>query len=195
LPHASAPASSRRLATSAARRGAVSLLVWSLLAAALGLFGFQADGAQAWPARARARPAAASAGAEPVRARAAYELPATDTAHLRKLPSSGSQVIEEGPAQGALPGRVRSYVAVYPTRAGTQVEADFTIYPRGGGSISGRGTGLLKGSVEYPSFGGSYRVTYGSGRFAHAHGTGGFYGVLDRRTLALTAQTTGHFYY
>jgi hypothetical protein len=173
-----------------ALRGAFALLAVSLFAGAFGVSASPGAGGVAG-----ARLAAVGAGARPVRARAAYELPATDTAHLRKLPTSGAQVIEEGSAQGALPGRVRSFVAVYPTRAGTEVEADFTIYPRAGGSISGRGTGLLKGSVEYPSFGGSYRVTSGSGRFAHAHGAGGFYGVLDRRTFALTAQTTGRFYY
>ena len=38
-------------------------------------------------------------------------------------------------------------------------------------------------------------ITRGTGRYVHAHGSGGFYGVLNRKTYALTVQTTGRLSY
>ena len=47
----------------------------------------------------------------------------------------------------------------------------------------------------YLSFGGTLTVTHGTGRYAHAHGQGGFYGTIDRKNYAVTIQTTGTLYY
>jgi len=128
-------------------------------------------------------------------AHVARALRASDKAHLSFVPSSGSLILEEGRAQGTLPGRVRAYIGLVPTVAGTKVVAKFTIYAQGGGSISGRGEALLKGQLAEPSFGSRFVITGGSGRFARARGSGGFFGVLVRRTMALTVQTTGKLYY
>jgi hypothetical protein len=38
-------------------------------------------------------------------------------------------------------------------------------------------------------------VSHGTGRYAHVHGHGGFYGTINRRTNALVVQTTGQLSY
>jgi len=74
---------------------------------------------------------------------------------------------------------------------GATVSGSFTIYPRGGGTITGHGSAQLHSTGVYASFGGSMTVSHGTGRYAHAHGHGGFYGTVNRRTNALVVQTTG----
>lgn len=112
-----------------------------------------------------------------------------DLAHLHLVKSSGSLLIEEGQATGALPGKtvVRMHV-------GSRVTASFTI-TTAHGSITGTGSAALKSSGLYASFGGTLSVTGGSGHYAHAHGKGGLYGTIDRRTHAVTVKTAGTLYY
>jgi len=124
------------------------------------------------------------------RARATSTLTATDTARLHLVRSSGSAILEEGHASGTLPGTIKAYINV-----GATVTASFTIYPSRGGSISGRGSGKLKGRSAEPSFAGTMTITRGTGRYAHARGTGGFYGTLTRSSYAMTVQTTGTLFY
>jgi len=113
----------------------------------------------------------------------------TDTAHLHSVSSPGSSLIEEGTATGGLPGKVKVDFNV-----GPKVTATFTIYTHAG-SITGHGVGTLHGTGVYASFGGTMSVASGTGRYTHAHGHGGFYGVIDRNTYALTVQTTGSLSY
>jgi hypothetical protein len=120
---------------------------------------------------------------------AARTLNVTDTAHLRYIRETGSLLLEEGQATGALPGKVSAKFNV-----GATVVATFTVDARGG-SISGRGYGTLHGAGQYASFGGQMTVTTGTGRYAHARGHGGFYGVLDRSNYSATIQTTGTLTY
>jgi hypothetical protein len=114
----------------------------------------------------------------------------TDEAHLHVTGSSGALFSEEGSATGALPATVKVRFSV-----GATISGSFTIYPRGGGSISGRGSAHLHSTGAYASFGGSMTVNHGTGRYTHARGSGGFYGVLNRRNNALTIQTTGRLSY
>jgi hypothetical protein len=123
-------------------------------------------------------------------ARSARALNVTDEAHLHLTGTQGEVLLEEGPAKGALPGTVKVRFAV-----STTISGSFTIYPRGGGSISGRGTAQLHSTGTYASFGGTMAVSHGTGRYAHAHGNGGFYGTVNRRTNALVIQTTGRLAY
>jgi hypothetical protein len=115
----------------------------------------------------------------------ARSLSVTDTAHLKLVHHEGEYITEEGQATGALPGHVKLLLEVGPT-----VVARFTI-TAAGGSISGVGSGKPKGRSEEPSFAGSMKVTHGTGRYRHAHGTGGFYGTLNRGTYKMVVQTTG----
>jgi hypothetical protein len=132
----------------------------------------------------------ASGSRTPLTARAAHVLNVKDEAHLHLASTNGSLLLEEGPATGAIPGTVKANFVV-----AADVTATFTIYAHGGGSISGRGTGALHSTGLYSSFGGSLKVTGGTGRYKHAHGSGGLYGAMNRKTYALTVQTTGQLTY
>src|ERR1700677_4711311 len=121
----------------------------------------------------------------PPRARAAGTLNVADTAHLRYVKAPGSLLLEEGAATGGLPGTVKVHLTV-----GATVTASFTIYAHDG-SITGHGSGTLHSSGLYASFGGSMTVSSGTGRYTHAYGHGGFYGAINRNTLAAPAPTTG----
>lgn len=130
------------------------------------------------------------AAGEPT-ARAATNLQATDTAHLRYVAhgSSGSTLVEEGSASGTIPGSMRAVCNV-----GATLSATFTIDTRYG-KIIGHGTATPHGSGTYESFAGTLVASGGTGRYAHAHGHAGLYGVIDRRTLSMTVQTTGTLSY
>jgi hypothetical protein len=127
------------------------------------------------------------------RARFARALNVNDTAHLHYVRESDAQLIDEGAATGTVPGTVRVSFDV-----GATLTATFTIYAHGG-SIIGHGSGTLHTSKNksdvYISFGGMLTVSHGTGRYAHAHGTGGFYGTVDRKNYAATIQTTGSLSY
>jgi hypothetical protein len=135
-------------------------------------------------------PSAYAAHALALPARTARTLNVTDEAHLHLTGTSGEVLEEEGPATGALPGTVKVRFTV-----GANISGSFTIYPRGGGSISGQGSARLHSTGRYASFGGSMAVSHGTGHYAHAHGHGGFYGTVNRNTNALVVQTTGQLAY
>jgi hypothetical protein len=132
----------------------------------------------------------AAADASSVRARAARTLNVTDEAHLHLVNTAGEVLEEEGPATGALPGKVHVRFTV-----GASVTGTFVFYPRGGGSITGHGSAQLHSTGRYSSFGGTMAVSHGTGSYTHAHGRGGLYGIVDRRTDAMTVQTTGKLSY
>jgi len=139
---------------------------------------------------------AGSATPSMARARAARTLNVTDTAHLHYVKESDAMLVDEGTATGALPGSVRVQFSV-----GAKVKATFAISTHNG-SLTGYGTAALSEhkpqpghSNVYASFGGSLTVTHGTGRYSHAHGTGGLYGVINRKTYAVTIQTTGSLTY
>jgi hypothetical protein len=155
------------------RRARGALLRWSALARAMGAVAL----AVALPFGPSAKPRARTGSARSERL--------TIVAHLHYVDARGSYLIEEGSASGPLAGLVKARIRV---TAG--ISGSFTFYPRGG-SISGRGVGTLHESGIYASFGGTVTVLGGTGRYAHARGGGGFYGVYDRRTLGVTIQTTG----
>jgi hypothetical protein len=123
-------------------------------------------------------------------ARTARVLVVNDEGHLRKVGESGADLIEEGSVTGTLPGSVRVRFNI-----GAVIIASFVLYPHRGGTLTGHGSGELHSSGRYSSFGGTMAVTGGSGHYQHAHGTGGFYGVVNRKTFALIVQTRGTLHY
>jgi hypothetical protein len=116
---------------------------------------------------------------------AARSLSVNDTAQLKLVHQAGEDITEEGQAKGEVPGHVKLLLELGPT-----VVARFTI-TAAGGSISGIGSGKPKGRSAEPSFAGTMKVTHGSGLYSRAHGSGGFYGTLNRRTYKMVVQTTG----
>jgi hypothetical protein len=130
-----------------------------------------------------------TARAASVRAHVAHTLNVTDVAHLHLLRGAGELIEEEGPATGALPGKVKARIDV-----STSVTGTFVFYARGG-SITGHGSARLHSTGTYASFGGSLVVSHGTGRYTQAHGSGGLYGTVNRRTDALVIQTTGKLTY
>jgi hypothetical protein len=98
---------------------------------------------------------------------------------------TGQILTEEGPISGTIPGTVKVRLEV----GTTEVRASFTIEPSSGGSIVGTGRARISSSAKYSSFAGSLSVTGGTGRYAHARGSGKLYGALERRHDHLTVQT------
>jgi hypothetical protein len=137
-----------------------------------------------------ALPGVYAARAASVRSHTARTLSVTDEAHLHLISTSGEVLEEEGPASGALPGKVKARFDV-----STSITGSFVFYPRGGGSITGHGSARLHSTGTYSSFGGTLTVSHGTGRYAHAHGSGGLYGTVNRHTNALIVQTTGKLSY
>jgi hypothetical protein len=129
------------------------------------------------------------AGAAPT-AKAAHTVSVNDEAHLHVVKASGSVYTEEGTTTGTIPGTLTVHINI-----GANITSTFTIYAHSGGSISGHGKATLHSTSIYSSFGGTLTVTGGSGRYQHAHGNGGLYGTLDRRTNAVTIQTTSKLSY
>ncbi len=126
----------------------------------------------------------------PLSARAAARsVRVDDSGHLHLLKAIGPTLLEEGPVSGTLPGQARVRLVIGPS-----VTASFSIRLQGG-TIYGRGGATLHSSGRYTSFGGWLTVSHGTGRYAHAHGSGRLYGVIDRHTDALQVQTTGRLSY
>lgn len=131
----------------------------------------------------------AGAGARRAPAQAARTLRAHDSAKLHYVSASGSTLYEIGSASGSLPGSMRVHMRIEARFSGS-----FVIYAHGG-IILGHGSAVPHGSGAYESFAGTLWVTGGTGRFRHARGRAGLYGVFDRRSYALTVQTTGTLRY
>lgn len=122
-------------------------------------------------------------------ARTARSLNATTTAHLHLVKAEGSELFEEGAVSGALPGSMQAEL-----KTGALYTGSFTTRTHGG-SIKGHGTATPHGAGRYQSFSGTFTVTSGTGRYTHVSGHAGLYGVFDRRTDAVTVQTTGKLSY
>lgn len=123
------------------------------------------------------------------RARQAATLNVTDTAKLRYIKHTGSQLLEEGSAQGALPGNMHATCTL-----GATFTASFTIYTHQG-NIQGHGTATPHGSGLDERFSGTLTVTGGTGPYKHAHGHAGLSGTFNRRTYAIVLKTTGSLSY
>jgi hypothetical protein len=128
-------------------------------------------------------------------AAAARVLNVRDEGRLRFITSDGSEIIDEGPATGTIPGRVRLHF-IY--NGNPAVSATFTIYGHGG-SISGKAKGNLSNPTSSePSFRGKFSITGGSGRYVHIRGGGELFGVFIRRgpnKYGLVVQTIGKLPY
>lgn len=116
-----------------------------------------------------------------------------DEGHVHFITSYGSEIIDEGPATGSVPGTVKVYFVYDGNPA---VSARFTITTHAG-SISGRANGRLSSPTSFtPSFHGAFKVTTGTGRYRHIHGIGELFGVFFRhRHYAMIVQTLAKLTY
>jgi hypothetical protein len=135
---------------------------------------------------------AAGAAAAGPQARSAQSVNVKDEGHLRLVRSSGSLLIDEGPASGTIPGKVRVNF-IY--NGNPTVSAQITIYGHNG-VVNAHASGRLSSPTSAsPSFEGTLAISGGSGRYAHAHGSGQLYGVFYRRSYAMVVQTRGSLRY
>lgn len=114
----------------------------------------------------------------------------SERANLHLVRKSGSTLYQAGTATGTLPGTITSRFKVTITR----VTGSLTIRTRGGTlTMSVNGTPRSTGMVA--KFGGTMRVTSGTGKFARASGSASFSGAVNRRTWAAIVSATGRLSY
>jgi hypothetical protein len=125
-------------------------------------------------------------------AASARQLNVRDEGRLRFVRSSGSNLFDEGPISGTIRGRVRLR---FTYTGDPRVTAALTIYGSAG-SISARATGRLSSPTSTsPSFRGTLSIVGGTGRYAHASGSGELFGVFYRRSYGIVVQTIGKLRY
>jgi hypothetical protein len=112
-----------------------------------------------------------------------------DKSTLHRVQAIGNTLIEEGNTEGTLRGRVR--IRLNLEAESSSATSHFAMYLSGGdllGHANGRAT-IGKGGWE--SFGGEMWIDRGTGRYAHASGSGRLYGALNRRNDVLVVQVIG----
>jgi hypothetical protein len=136
-----------------------------------------------------APPGAARAASKSPDARAAHWTSINDKSTLHRVRAIGNTLVEEGNAEGTLKGRVNIRIDLEAERA--SATSRFAMYLSGGnlfGHASGKAT---TGKEGWESFGGKMWIDHGTGRYAHASGSGKMYGALNRRTYVLVVQVIG----
>jgi hypothetical protein len=112
-----------------------------------------------------------------------------DKSKLHLIQVIGNTLIEEGDTEGTLKGRVKIRLNLEAERI--SATSRFAMYLPGGdllGHASGKATA---GKGGWESFGGAMWIDHGTGRYAHASGSGKMYGALNRHTYVLVVQVQG----
>ncbi len=111
-----------------------------------------------------------------------------DKSTLHRVKAIGNTLIEEGNAEGTLKGRVK--ISLYLGEVGSATSHIVMYLP--GGDLFGHANGKATTPKEdWESFGGKMWIDHGTGRYAHASGSGTMYGALNRHTYALVVHVTG----
>jgi hypothetical protein len=134
------------------------------------------------------------AGAQPVAhaaRRHVHTINVTENANLYLVKKSGSVLNERGTATGTLHGSV---TARFVTSI-VQVTGTVTIYPSKGSSLTITVLGYPRSTGTVAKFTGSMSVKSGTGRYAHAKGSGAFSGTVNRKTWASTVHATAKLTY
>ncbi len=131
-------------------------------------------------------------GVQPALAQAASLMGVRDEGRLHYVSDDATLIVDEGSLSGTLPGRSRVY---FTYNGSPKVSARFVIHATGG-SIQGRASCLLHNpNSPTPSFRGALQIVGGSGRYAHARGSGELFGVFHRRGYGLVVQAIGKLRY
>ena len=133
--------------------------------------------------------AAAAAPERPV-AQAARTIAVSEHASLRLIRKSGSTLYEAGTVTGTLAGTVTARLNTSVTRVTGWVR----IRARGG-TLTMSLNGRPRSAGVNVRFGGTMRVTGGTGRYARARGSARFSGVVNRRSWAATVDARGRLSY
>jgi ABC-type glucose/galactose transport system permease subunit len=130
---------------------------------------------------------ATASGAQPM-ARAARTIALNETGRLRLTSHRHLTLNEQGTASGTIRGTIYIHLKIVSTN---RVTAEVNIYPSGG-SLSGYATANYRVVGPTASFTGTMSITRGTGRYAHAHGSGlSFSGTIQRSNDAVTVRLTG----
>jgi hypothetical protein len=101
--------------------------------------------------------------------------------------SKGATISEKGTGRGTF----NCSVLIELTLSGTLVTAKYTAYLQGG-SISGSATAHIHSATTTVAyFSGTISLNGGTGSRAHASGTAGFAGTINRTSYAMTTHITG----
>jgi hypothetical protein len=124
-----------------------------------------------------------------LRAISARLISVNDRAELHLLSAVGNTLVEEGRASGTFSGSARVRLTLdVETRTAT---SRFTLRLHGG-SLTGQGRGKAHtGTGGWESFGGTMWFEGGTGRYAHASGSGNLYGAINRDSDRLQVQMIG----
>ncbi len=133
--------------------------------------------------------APATAAADPV-AQASKTINVSERASLHLVRKSGSTLWQAGTATGTLPGTVTTRFKV----TLTSVTGTLKIVTRGG-TVTLSVSGKPRSGGNNARFGGTMRVTGGSGKFKGASGSANFEGVVNRRSWAANVSATGRLTY
>jgi hypothetical protein len=136
--------------------------------------------------------AALSLGLQPALAQASHTTSVRDEGSLRFASDEATSIVDEGRLSGTLPGSGRVYFAY---NGSPNVTAHFTIRTAGGTLDGSAKCRLNNPNSPTPSFRGALAIVGGSGRYAHARGSGELFGVFHRRGYGLVVQAIGKLSY
>lgn len=109
---------------------------------------------------------------------------------LRMQTHKGSTINEKGIGWGTF----NCSVVISLTLSGTLVTASYTAYLKGG-SISGTASAHIHSATTTAArFSGTISLRHGTGSRAHASGTAGFAGTINRTSYAMTTHITGRLH-
>ncbi|HEY2570870.1 MAG TPA: autotransporter [Solirubrobacteraceae bacterium] len=119
---------------------------------------------------------------------AARTISLNDSGHLRLTSKHSFTLNEQGNANGTVSGTIYIHLTIVSVN---HVTAEVNIYPSGG-SLTGHASASYHPSGAYATFSGTMSITRGTGRYAHARGSGlSFTGTVQRSNDAVSVRVSG----